>query len=113
MLAASTTETAGSELQRYPIKCRKMASAYSRSTLGILRKKFPRLETKDGIGLPELEASLERSIAAQKAHAFARSMLSVGVRLGISLLKEEEVNDRRKIAKGKEFRMSESDVGLR
>lgn len=79
-------------------------------TLGILRKKFPRLETKDGIGLPELEASLERSIAAQKAHAFARSMLSVGVILGILLLKEEEVNNLRKIAKGKEFRMSESDV---
>jgi len=80
------------------------------ATLNILRKRFPKLEAKDGISLPELEASLDRSIASQKAHAFARSMLSVGVILGILLLKEEEVNNLRKIAKGKEFRMSESDV---
>ena len=79
-------------------------------TLNILRKRFPKLEAKDGISLPELEASLDRSIASQKAHAFSRSMLSVGVILGILLLKEEEVNNLRKIAKGKEFRMSESDV---
>jgi len=81
------------------------------ATLSLLRHKFPRMEVKgEGISLPELEAALDRSIASQKAHAFARSILSVGVVLGLLLLKEEEVNNLRKIAKGKEFRMSESDV---
>jgi vacuolar-type H+-ATPase subunit C/Vma6 len=81
------------------------------ATLSLLRHRFPRMEVKgEGISLPELEAALDRSIASQKAHAFARSILSVGVVLGLLLLKEEEVNNLRKIAKGKEFRMSESDV---
>jgi V/A-type H+-transporting ATPase subunit C len=84
------------------------------ATLAVLRQRFPRLEAEtgnEGRGtLTSLEAALEKTIAAQKAHAFERSIMSVGVMLGFLLLKEEEVNNLRKIAKGKEFGMSEGDV---
>jgi len=90
--------------------------------LAILKQRFPRLDIrgekgergeKGGDGrasLTELEVALEKTIAAQKVGAFGRSILSAGVIFGFLLLKEEELNNLRKIAKGKEFRMSEADV---
>jgi V/A-type H+-transporting ATPase subunit C len=80
------------------------------ATVGALKGKFPTLEMKGENSLTELEVALEKSIAAQKAVAFRRSILSAGVMFGFLLLKEEEVNNLRKIAKGKEFRMPEADV---
>ncbi|MEW6721693.1 MAG: V-type ATPase subunit [Candidatus Micrarchaeota archaeon] len=80
------------------------------ATLGIIRSKFPQLDTKDKLTLAELEIALEKSIAAQKVLAFHRAILSAGVIIGFLLLKEEEINNLRKIAKGKEFGMSEQEV---
>ena len=51
-----------------------------------------------------------KSIAAQKLASFHRSILSVGVILGFLLIKEEEISNLRKIAKGKEFNLPENDV---
>jgi V/A-type H+/Na+-transporting ATPase subunit C len=78
----------------------------------LLKQRFPNLEVK-GEGrkaLAELEISLEKSLAAQKLKAFHASVLSVGVIMGFLLLKEEEINNLRKVAKGKEFNMPESEV---
>lgn len=82
------------------------------SSVNILRAKFPQMEIKgEGRGaLTELEIALEKSIAIQKTRAFQKSVLSAGVLIGFMLLKEEELNNLRKIAKGKEFHMSEADV---
>lgn len=78
----------------------------------LLKQRFPNLELK-GEGrkaLAELEISLEKSLAAQKLKAFHASVLSVGVIMGFLMLKEEEINNLRKVAKAKEFKMPESEV---
>lgn len=82
------------------------------AVITLARPKFHRLELRpEGkAGLAELEIALEKSIAAQKVLAFHRAMLSVGVVIGFLLLKEEELNNLRKIAKGKEFNIPESEV---
>ncbi len=80
------------------------------AALQIARPLFPQLDLKDVKSLTDCEIALEKSIAAQKALAFHRATLSAGVMIGFLLLKEEEVNNLRKIAKGKEFGMSESEV---
>ncbi len=74
------------------------------------RPLFPQPEMKEAKSLSELEIALEKSIAAQKLIAFHRATLSAGVIIGFLLLKEEEINNLRKIAKGKEFGMSEGEV---
>ncbi len=76
----------------------------------LIRTKFRSLETKETVRLSDLEIALEKSLAKQKTVAFYRAVLSVGVLVGFVLLKEEEMNNLRKIAKGKEFMMSEEDV---
>ncbi len=84
----------------------------------LVKPQFPQIELKSegkgGIegrgGLSELEIALEKSIAAQKVAVFHRSILSAGVVIGFLLLKEEELNNLRKIAKGKEFHMPEGEV---
>ncbi|MBU0590984.1 V-type ATPase subunit [Candidatus Micrarchaeota archaeon] len=85
------------------------------TVMNLIKNKFPSLDmanTKDtnNVSLVDLEIALEKSLAIQKTSAFYRAVLSVGVVLGFLLLKEEEVNNLRKIAKGKEFGMSEEDV---
>ena len=77
--------------------------------MSIARGKFRRLELR-GEKMTELEIAFEKAIAAEKVHAFAGAMLSAGVIFGFLLLKEEEINNLRKIAKGKEFGMSEPEV---
>ncbi len=80
--------------------------------VAILKSRFAQLEIR-GEGrsaLSQLEVALEKSLAAQKLTAFHRAVLSVGVVVGFMMLKEEEMNNLRKIAKGKEFRMPESEV---
>lgn len=80
------------------------------AVVAMVKPKFPQLALKDNTDLTGLEIALEKSIAAQKTLAFHRAMLSVGVIMGFLLLKEEEINNLRKIAKGKEFGLTENDV---
>lgn len=78
----------------------------------LLKPRFPQLEIR-GEGrsaLSQLEIAFEKSLAAQKLLTFHSAVLSIGVVLGFLLLKEEEMNNLRKIAKGKEFRVPESEV---
>ncbi len=76
----------------------------------LVKNKFPRLELKDNMTLAEFEIALEQAIARQRNHAFHRNVLSVGVIIGFLLLKEEEINNLRKIAKGKEFGLTEDEI---
>jgi V/A-type H+-transporting ATPase subunit C len=77
----------------------------------IAKSKFRRLHLKEGeITLSDLEIALEKALAAEKTLAFHRSVLSVGVILGFLLLKEEEINNLRKIAKGKEYGIPENEI---
>ncbi|MFZ5501816.1 MAG: V-type ATPase subunit, partial [Candidatus Micrarchaeota archaeon] len=81
------------------------------AVLALVRSKFRGIELKEGkAGMADLEIALEKSIAAQKVTAFHRSALSVGVIIGFLLLKEEEMNNLRKIAKGKAFELPESEI---
>jgi len=76
----------------------------------LLRRQFPKLKLKEGASLRDLEIALERGIARSREKAFHRNILSLGVIVSFLLLKEEEVNNLRKIAKGKEFGLSEAEV---
>jgi V/A-type H+-transporting ATPase subunit C len=82
------------------------------TTLSLIKSKFRRFNIKDGKeqSLVDIEIALEKALAAEKVSAFHRSMLSVGVILGFILLKEEEMNNLRKITKAKEFGIPEDDV---
>ncbi|MBI5228108.1 V-type ATPase subunit [Candidatus Micrarchaeota archaeon] len=76
----------------------------------IIKSRFRNFTLKEGANLTELEIALEKAIAHEKLSAFNRAILSVGVIVGFMMLKEEEVNNLRKIGKGKEFALSENDV---
>ncbi|MCI0503291.1 V-type ATPase subunit [Candidatus Micrarchaeota archaeon] len=79
--------------------------------IALAKPRFHGLEVKaEKIALSDLEIAFEKSVTEQKVHAFHRAILSVGVVIGFLLLKEEELNNLRKIAKGKEFNLPESEV---
>ncbi len=80
------------------------------SVIPIIKSRFPHFLVKEGASLTELEIALEKAIAKEKLTSFHRAILSVGVIVGFMMLKEEEVNNLRKIGKGKEFLLSEKDV---
>jgi len=82
------------------------------AVVALIKTKFRPLDIKDvsTLELADLEIALEKSLATQKTVAFYRAVLSVGVIVGFLLLKEEEINNMRKIAKGKEFNIPEQDV---
>lgn len=80
------------------------------AVIKLIKPKFRQLKLEDKATLTDLEIALEKSIAAQKLLAFHKKMLSAGVITGFLLLKEEETNNLRKIAKAKEFGIPEDDV---
>ncbi len=81
------------------------------AVIALAKPKFHGLELRgENVSLSELEIEFEKSVAAQKVRSFHRALLSVGVVIGFLLLKEEELNNLRKIAKGKEFNLPEAEV---
>lgn len=81
------------------------------TVVNIIKPKFRHVDLRiDKLKLTDLEIALEKSIAAQKLFAFHTTVLSVGVIIGFLLLKEEEINNIRKIAKCKEFNIPENEV---
>jgi vacuolar-type H+-ATPase subunit C/Vma6 len=78
--------------------------------LMITKSIFPSVNVSDATTLEELEMSLEKAVAAIKASAFHRSAFSFGTAIGYLMLKAEEMNNIRKIAKAKEFGMDEQET---
>lgn len=78
--------------------------------VSLVKSKFRKLELIQDGTLADLEIALERSIAEQKKFAFQKDILSLGVIIGFLLIKEEEVNNLRKIAKGKEYGLTENEI---
>lgn len=76
----------------------------------VVKTRFPHLIINKKDTIIDLEIALEKAIAQEKLKAFHRSVLSIGVLLGFILLKEEELNNLRKIAKAKEFGISEEKI---
>jgi V/A-type H+-transporting ATPase subunit C len=79
------------------------------SVMSAAKSMFRTLEAK-GEKMTDLEIAFEKAIAAEKVNAFAGSVLCAGVIFSFLLMKEEEINNLRKIAKGKQFNMNEGDV---
>ncbi|MBI5223003.1 V-type ATPase subunit [Candidatus Micrarchaeota archaeon] len=79
------------------------------SVESLIKNRFPSFSLQENT-LIGLEIALEKSIATQKVYSFHRYVLSIGVIVGFLLLKEEELNNLRKIAKAKEFNISQEDV---
>jgi V/A-type H+-transporting ATPase subunit C len=82
------------------------------AVLGVAKSRLSGLVGAEGNikSLADLEIALEKAIAKEKVHVFYRSVLSIGTLMGFLLLKEEELNNLRKIAKGKEFNMPEEKL---
>ena len=108
------------EIRKYLIKGGTLRTAFidklmeaqdRQLTVSLIKSRFRRLELKEGeTSLIDLEMALEKAVAAEKVAAFHRSIMSIGVVLGFILLKEEEMNNLRKIAKAKEFNVPEAEV---
>ena len=84
----------------------KLASGFFISETG--RSEFASAEKKyvaDG-QLSHLEVVFENSIARRSLHVLRRSMMSVGAIAGFLFLKEEEMNNIRKIVRGKALGLS-------
>jgi len=58
----------------------------------------------------QTEMEMESWLAKRKSVIFHRSMLNIGKILGFLLLKEEEANNLRKIARGHEFGLSKEEI---
>lgn len=108
------------KIANYLIRGGTMSRAFIRSLMDakdlgtathIAKSKFRKLQLKEGeLTMTDLEIAIEKALAAEKTLAFHRSVLSVGVILGFLLLKEEELNNLRKIAKGKEYGIPEREI---
>ncbi|MEM3625450.1 MAG: V-type ATPase subunit [Candidatus Bilamarchaeaceae archaeon] len=107
------------EIEKYLIKggtlkpsvIEKLCESKEKQTvLAFIKSKFRGIEISDDYSLSQLEIALEKQLAAEKHALFGKSMLSIGVILGFLLVKEEEMNNLRKIAKAKEFGISADEV---
>ena len=72
------------------------ASATGRNEFAAAEKRF-----KEDGQLSHFEVVFEHSIARRSLHALRRSQMSIGAIVGFLLLKEEEMNNIRKIVRGK------------
>jgi len=73
-------------------------SATGRGEFAAAEKRF-----KEDGSLSHFEVAFEHSIARRSLHALRRSIMSIGAIVGFLLLKEEEMNNIRKIVRGKEL----------
>ncbi len=80
------------------------------SSIKIIKNMMPTLEVSETADLGSLEIAMEKVLARRKVATFSRGVLCIGVILGFLLLKQEEVNNLRKIAKAKEFGMAQEKV---
>jgi V/A-type H+-transporting ATPase subunit C len=60
--------------------------------------------------LSELEVALEHSLAREKVRIFYRSPISLSTLVGFLMIKEEEMNNLRKIARGKDYRLTPEEI---
>lgn len=109
----------GAEIEKYLIKggtltkgtIEKIIEAKEKQKVfTIIKQRFSGIELEDDYDLPQLEIALEKALAREKHGIFRRSMLSIGVIMGFLLVKEEEINNLRKIAKAKETGIPEDEV---
>ena len=73
-------------------------SATGKGEFAAAEKRF-----KEDGQLSHFEVAFEHSIARRSLHALRRSIMSIGAIVGFLLLKEEEMNNIRKIVRGKEL----------
>jgi V/A-type H+-transporting ATPase subunit C len=69
-----------------------------------------RLEAGAYSSLSELEAALEHSLAREKVRIFYRSPISLSTLVGFLMIKEEEMNNLRKIVRGKDYRLTPEEI---
>lgn len=87
-----------------------MSSEKLEDIFPLVKKYFPKFKSKDVSTLVDLETELTRARSAERMKVFHLSVLSVGTLLGFILLKEEEMNNLRKIARAKEFGIESKEV---
>lgn len=99
----------GGTLNRRTVE-RLLDAKEKQQVLAIIKSRFRGIEIGEDYDLPQLEVSLEKELAKEKHAVFRRSMLSIGVIMGFLLIKEEEINNLRKIAKAKEAGIAEDEI---
>ncbi|MCK4319164.1 V-type ATPase subunit [Candidatus Micrarchaeota archaeon] len=79
------------------------------NTFKVVKRIFPVEFSKDEV-LSDLESKLDKVIARKRITFFYRSNLSLGTLVGFLFVKEEEMNNLRKIARAREGNLSEEEV---
>ncbi|MFA5050047.1 MAG: V-type ATPase subunit [Candidatus Micrarchaeia archaeon] len=75
-----------------------------------IKKVFPSFKGENVSDMISLETELQKAISVEKIKMFHGSILSIGTILGFLLIKEEEINNLRKIARAKEFGLSPKEI---
>lgn len=78
-------------------------------TLSAIRKFF-RLEQADFESLPVLEVLLQQALARERVKIFYRNPVSIATIAGFLFIKEEEMNNLRKIVRGKDYNLSPQEI---
>ncbi|MDD5023112.1 MAG: V-type ATPase subunit [Candidatus ainarchaeum sp.] len=76
----------------------------------LIKRLFPSLKQEKVKDLVTLETELTRARSFERIKFFHKSILSIGNLLGFILLKEEEMNNLRKLALSKEFEIAPKEV---
>ncbi len=86
------------------------SSTKKEDVLRVIKKYLPSFNTENIDDLISLEIDLQKALSKEKIKIFHRTILSIGTILGFLLIKEEEMNNLRKIAKAKEFGIDSKEV---
>ena len=81
-----------------------------KTSTNVLGNFIHHLKTSEVDSLVGLEIALEKAITQEKIKIFMKSVFSVGTLIGFLMLMEEEIGNIRKIAKGKEYGISNDKI---
>ncbi|MCP4648397.1 MAG: V-type ATPase subunit, partial [bacterium] len=74
-----------------------------------IRPKF-KLEKDDFQSLSELEVALQHELARERVRVFYRNPVSIATIVGFLFIKEEEMNNLRKIVRGKDYNLTPEEI---
>jgi len=69
-----------------------------------------KLEKEDYATLAELEVAMQQELAKERVKIFYRSPISIATIVGFLFIKEEEMNNLRKIVRGKDYKLTPEEI---
>ena len=69
-----------------------------------------KLQSDDFKSLSELEVALQQELARERVRVFYRNPVSIATIVGFLFIKEEEMNNLRKIVRGKDYNLTPEEI---